>query len=108
MSADRGGTTIDALCRQIHKTLISDFQYSLVWGTSSKHYPQRQAPQLCDWLIDCLSSAMQCTCRSAINRADSRPNLFLLLCPACGLCCEELIARQERRRNGTPASLLLA
>ena len=44
MSADRGGTTIDALCRQIHKTLIADFQYSLVWGTSSKHYPQRRAP----------------------------------------------------------------
>ena len=43
MSADRGGTTIDALCRQIHKTLIADFQYSLVWGTSSKHYPQRRA-----------------------------------------------------------------
>lgn len=41
MSADRGGTTIDALCRQIHKTLIADFQYSLVWGLSSKHYPQR-------------------------------------------------------------------
>ena len=41
MSADRGGTTIEALCRQIHKTLIADFQYSLVWGTSSKHYPQR-------------------------------------------------------------------
>ena len=46
MSADRGGTTIDALCRQIHKTLIADFQYSLVWGTSSKHYPQRRAPAL--------------------------------------------------------------
>ncbi|KAK9908310.1 hypothetical protein WJX75_009685 [Coccomyxa subellipsoidea] len=41
LSADRGGTSIEALCTQIHKSLVADFSYSLVWGTSSKHYPQR-------------------------------------------------------------------
>lgn len=43
LSADRGGTSIEALCTQIHKSLVADFSYSLVWGTSSKHYPQRCA-----------------------------------------------------------------
>lgn len=27
--------------RQIHRTLTKEFKYALVWGTSSKHYPQR-------------------------------------------------------------------
>lgn len=26
---------------QIHRTLTKEFKYALVWGTSSKHYPQR-------------------------------------------------------------------
>ena len=43
LSADRGGTKVDSLCAQIHKTLAADFLYALVWGTSSKHYPQRRA-----------------------------------------------------------------
>ncbi len=38
---DRGGTTVEDLCRQIHKSLVAEYSYSLVWGTSSKHYPQR-------------------------------------------------------------------
>lgn len=44
LSADRGGTSIEALCQQIHKSLVADFSYALVWGTSSKHYPQRCQP----------------------------------------------------------------
>ena len=43
LSADRGGITVGALCAQIHKTLAADTSYALVWGTSSKHYPQRCA-----------------------------------------------------------------
>ncbi|KAK9831969.1 hypothetical protein WJX81_004285 [Elliptochloris bilobata] len=41
LSADRGGTKVESLCNQIHRTLAADFLYALVWGTSSKHYPQR-------------------------------------------------------------------
>mmetsp|Transcript_10696 Transcript_10696/g.19528 ORF Transcript_10696/g.19528 Transcript_10696/m.19528 type:complete len:399 (-) Transcript_10696:524-1720(-) len=41
LTKDRGGTTVDALCAQIHKSIKDNFNYSLVWGRSSKHYPQR-------------------------------------------------------------------
>ncbi|KAK9797061.1 hypothetical protein WJX73_000477 [Symbiochloris irregularis] len=41
LSQDRGGTAVEHLCQQIHKTLVADFSYALVWGRSSKHYPQR-------------------------------------------------------------------
>ncbi|KXZ55228.1 hypothetical protein GPECTOR_3g37 [Gonium pectorale] len=41
LTADRGGTTLEALCRQIHNSMVGQFKYALVWGTSSKHYPQR-------------------------------------------------------------------
>ena len=47
LSADRGGTSVEALCTQIHKSLVADFSYALVWGTSSKHYPQRCVAPLC-------------------------------------------------------------
>jgi uncharacterized protein len=29
------------VCRSIHKSLVEDFHYALVWGTSTKHAPQR-------------------------------------------------------------------
>ena len=52
LSADRGGTKVESLCNQIHRTLSADFLYALVWGTSSKHYPQRYSNrpplQACD------------------------------------------------------------
>ena len=35
------GVTIEHLCRHIHKSLISEFNYALVWGTSTRHSPQR-------------------------------------------------------------------
>lgn len=41
LTSDRGGTTMESFCRQIHNSLISEFKYALVWGVSSKHYPQR-------------------------------------------------------------------
>lgn len=41
LSADRGGTLLEHLCRQIHNSMVAQLNYALVWGTSSKHYPQR-------------------------------------------------------------------
>lgn len=41
LTNDRGGTTVEAFCRQIHASLLTEFNYALVWGRSSKHYPQR-------------------------------------------------------------------
>lgn len=43
LSADRGGTLLEHLCRQIHNSMVAQLNYALVWGTSSKHYPQRYA-----------------------------------------------------------------
>lgn len=39
MSAKR--CTIEAFCNKLHKTLIRDFKYALVWGSSAKHRPQK-------------------------------------------------------------------
>lgn len=33
--------SVEALCATLHAQLLRDFKYALVWGTSSKHYPQR-------------------------------------------------------------------
>ncbi|EAN76885.1 developmentally regulated GTP-binding protein, putative [Trypanosoma brucei brucei TREU927] len=33
--------TVGHICRRIHKDIVSRFKYALVWGTSSKHQPQR-------------------------------------------------------------------
>jgi len=41
LSEARGGSTIKAFCDQLHKDLAKQLAYALVWGTSSKHYPQR-------------------------------------------------------------------
>lgn len=41
LSEDRGGINIGAFVRQIHKTLVKEFNYALVWGCSAKHFPQR-------------------------------------------------------------------
>ncbi|KAJ3011631.1 Developmentally-regulated GTP-binding protein 2 [Thoreauomyces humboldtii] len=34
-------TTVEDVCRALHKTLVDEFNYALVWGTSTKHNPQR-------------------------------------------------------------------
>jgi len=44
LSADRGGVTVEHMCNQIHRSLGLTLAYALVWGTSSKHYPQRSSP----------------------------------------------------------------
>jgi len=41
LTSDRGGTTVEAMCKQIHNTMVREFKYALVWGVSAKHYPQR-------------------------------------------------------------------
>ena len=41
LSDDRGGTTLKHFCKYIHKNMLEEFNYALVWGTSSKHMPQR-------------------------------------------------------------------
>jgi hypothetical protein len=40
LTSDRGGTTVEAMCRQIHNTMLREFKYALIWGVSAKHYPQ--------------------------------------------------------------------
>eukprot|EP00878_Enallax_costatus_P004884 GHUV01005138.1.p1 GENE.GHUV01005138.1~~GHUV01005138.1.p1 ORF type:complete len:399 (+),score=124.80 GHUV01005138.1:209-1405(+) len=41
LTSDRGGTTMEAMCKQIHHQLVREFKYALVWGLSAKHSPQR-------------------------------------------------------------------
>lgn len=33
--------TVEDFCNRIHKLLIKNFKYALVWGMSAKHRPQR-------------------------------------------------------------------
>uniref|UniRef100_A0A3Q7J9P9 OBG-type G domain-containing protein n=1 Tax=Solanum lycopersicum TaxID=4081 RepID=A0A3Q7J9P9_SOLLC len=40
LSADRGGCTVEDFCNHIHRNLVKDVKYVLVWGTSARHYPQ--------------------------------------------------------------------
>eukprot|EP00002_Diphylleia_rotans_P006386 TRINITY_DN15771_c0_g1_i1.p1 TRINITY_DN15771_c0_g1~~TRINITY_DN15771_c0_g1_i1.p1 ORF type:complete len:367 (-),score=97.29 TRINITY_DN15771_c0_g1_i1:349-1449(-) len=37
----RSGCTVEHVCHRIHRSLVEQFNYALVWGTSSKHQPQR-------------------------------------------------------------------
>jgi ribosome-interacting GTPase 1 len=37
----RNGATIEHVCHAIHRTLAANFKYALIWGTSTKHNPQR-------------------------------------------------------------------
>lgn len=34
-------STIEDFCNKLHKTMIKQFKYALVWGTSVKHKPQK-------------------------------------------------------------------
>jgi small GTP-binding protein len=40
LTEGRGGRTIEAFCRQIHTSMLRDYNYALVWGRSTKHSPQ--------------------------------------------------------------------
>ena len=33
--------TVEHFCKKIHRTLINDFKYAWVWGSSVKHNPGR-------------------------------------------------------------------
>ncbi|KAK5582583.1 hypothetical protein RB653_004168 [Dictyostelium firmibasis] len=37
----RDGATMEDICRFLHKELVSQFKYGIVWGVSAKHCPQR-------------------------------------------------------------------
>ena len=37
----RSGSTVEDICRAIHKDMVDKFKYALSWGTSAKHMPQR-------------------------------------------------------------------
>lgn len=41
LSAIRKGTTVKSLCQNISTQMLRDHSHTLVWGTSSKHAPQR-------------------------------------------------------------------
>jgi len=41
LSQIRKGTTVKSLCANVSTELLRDFNFSLVWGTSAKHAPQR-------------------------------------------------------------------
>ncbi|KAI9142792.1 developmentally-regulated GTP-binding protein 1 [Paraphysoderma sedebokerense] len=36
----RSASTVEDFCNSIHKAILKDFKYALVWGTSVKHNPQ--------------------------------------------------------------------
>jgi len=38
----RKNATIEVVCHAIHRSLASHFKYALVWGKSSKFFPQPQ------------------------------------------------------------------
>lgn len=37
----RKGATVEHVCHAIHRSLVEEFRYALVWGISTKHNPQR-------------------------------------------------------------------
>lgn len=37
----RNGATVETICNKIHRSLVDDFFFALVWGTSTKFSPQR-------------------------------------------------------------------
>ncbi|CAN1286799.1 Developmentally-regulated G-protein 2 [Linum perenne] len=37
---DRGGCSVEDFCNHIHRSLVKDVKYVLVWGVSARHYPQ--------------------------------------------------------------------
>eukprot|EP00898_Chlorokybus_atmophyticus_P001686 jgi/Chlat1/2518/Chrsp175S02378 len=41
LSRERNGTTVESACEQIHRDIMKNFKYALVWGSSAKHQPQR-------------------------------------------------------------------
>jgi len=50
LTSGRGGVTVRNACAQVHKDLLHNFKFALVWGRSVKHSPQRcgMDQELCD------------------------------------------------------------
>lgn len=46
----RDHQTVEDFCNKVHRTLIKEFKYALVWGSSVKHNPQKVGKEhvLCD------------------------------------------------------------
>lgn len=40
MTPQRGKQTVETAVKLIHRDLMSEFNYALVWGASCKHCPQ--------------------------------------------------------------------
>src|SRR5262249_30867188 len=40
LTAGRHGVSVRGACMHIHKSLVDNFKYAKVWGTSAKHSPQ--------------------------------------------------------------------
>ncbi|PWA98262.1 developmentally regulated G-protein 2 [Artemisia annua] len=40
LSADKGGCSAEDFCNQIHRSLVKEVKYMLVWGSSARHSPQ--------------------------------------------------------------------
>ncbi|KAK2169140.1 hypothetical protein LSH36_12g19019 [Paralvinella palmiformis] len=36
-----GSTTVEDFCNKLHRSIIKEFKYALVWGSSVKHQPQK-------------------------------------------------------------------
>lgn len=36
-----GNTTVEDFCNKLHRSIIKEFKYALVWGSSVKHQPQK-------------------------------------------------------------------
>jgi ribosome-interacting GTPase 1 len=45
-----GHCTVEDFCNRLHKTMLKNFKFALVWGASAKHRPQRVGKDhvLCD------------------------------------------------------------
>ena len=41
LTEGRHGTSVEAACKQVHRSLVAGFDYAIVWGLSVKHTPQR-------------------------------------------------------------------
>jgi len=41
LTEGRGGVSVENACTQIHKDLVQNFKYAMIWGTSPKYNPQR-------------------------------------------------------------------
>ncbi len=35
------GSSVEDVCKSIHRSLVDEFKFALIWGTSSKHNAQR-------------------------------------------------------------------